>query len=268
MREQYPPVLSTKETERLIRRARAKWRTKRERSEAREKLILHNLRLVDKELHKMRGYTQPFEELQQAGRVGLILAVDRADPERAGTFPTLASQYIRQQVSRYLQQNMDSVRWTSTTGPIAKLVRQYISELGSEATPELVLEKLVEHKELGLSRKLVRVRLDLELVRDYWQWVGPDTTVLSIDYEPNPQHEADRCQQTQNYLVSRETNTGEQLVERELVESIGSLPLLLQQPVLDAVSGKIVASRGDEFLTQQLGLCMLAHPSRRGRFGY
>lgn len=75
---------------------------------AREQLILHNLRLV---IGNMRHFPQfiakHFEDLYQAGMLGLLIAVDRYDPDRKATFSTYATHWIRCTIRLWIyQQNV------------------------------------------------------------------------------------------------------------------------------------------------------------------
>lgn len=65
---------------------------------AREKLILHNMRLVA-HIVKKYGVPQPEqEELISIGTVGLVKAVDSFDPEKGARFATYASRCIENEV--------------------------------------------------------------------------------------------------------------------------------------------------------------------------
>ena len=54
---------------------------------ARQRLIEKNLRLVVSVAKKYRGMGLPFEDLIQEGNIGLMKAVEKSDPDRAGGSP-------------------------------------------------------------------------------------------------------------------------------------------------------------------------------------
>jgi RNA polymerase primary sigma factor len=77
---------------------------------ARKRIILANLRLV---VHVARGYRGrglPLLDLIEEGNLGLIMAVDRFEPERGLRFSTYASIWIRQAILRGLAEQSRSLR--------------------------------------------------------------------------------------------------------------------------------------------------------------
>lgn len=115
---------------------------------AREKLILHNIRLVRSIASKYNGQGIPFEDLMQSGICGLIDGVDRFDPDK-GRLSTYASRWIHSRIS-ILFDKMRSDR------PV----------------------KLPMH----LSRMLRKItRIETKLCQENQEW--PSTQVLSQDKE-------------------------------------------------------------------------------------
>ncbi|HET9327657.1 MAG TPA: RNA polymerase sigma factor RpoD/SigA [Candidatus Eisenbacteria bacterium] len=77
---------------------------------ARKRIILANLRLV---VHVARSYRSrglPLLDLIEEGNLGLIMAVDRFEPERGLRFSTYAAIWIRQAILRGLAEQSRSVR--------------------------------------------------------------------------------------------------------------------------------------------------------------
>lgn len=104
------PLLDRQEELELARR----WRTKHD-SAAREKLVVSNLRFVLKIAHDYAGYGVSLRELVQEGNVGLLVAVDRFDPERGPRFISYAVWWIRAMILSSIQRSLSLVR-TGTTG--------------------------------------------------------------------------------------------------------------------------------------------------------
>src|SRR5215213_6793169 len=67
----------------------------------REALIKRHLGLVHLVAKRFRG--MPYEDLVQEGCIGLLIAIERFDPDRGYRFSTYAVVWIRQSISRALQ---------------------------------------------------------------------------------------------------------------------------------------------------------------------
>src|SRR2546425_11354154 len=77
---------------------------------ARKRIILANLRLVVHVARAYRGRGLPMLDLIEEGNLGLIMAVDRFEPERGLHFSTYAAIWIRQAILRGLAEQARSVR--------------------------------------------------------------------------------------------------------------------------------------------------------------
>ena len=98
------PLLAHEELIALARRSR------HGDTQARKRIILANLRLV---VHIARSYRSrglPLLDLIEEGNLGLIMAVDRFEPERGLRFSTYAAIWIRQAILRGLAEQARSVR--------------------------------------------------------------------------------------------------------------------------------------------------------------
>ena len=73
----------------------------------REALIKNHLGLVHLVAKKYWG--MPYEDLVQEGCIGLLVAIERFDPERGYRFSTYANFWIRQSISRALQKNFGQI---------------------------------------------------------------------------------------------------------------------------------------------------------------
>ena len=90
--QSYPPPLSDKEEELLF--------IKKEKGDAaaREKLVLHNLRLVSHIVKKYYSNAKNQEDLTSIGTVGLIKAVDTFKRSGGAKFATYASKCIQNEI--------------------------------------------------------------------------------------------------------------------------------------------------------------------------
>lgn len=77
---------------------------------ARETLIVRHRRLVPRVARSFRSAGFPFEDLLQAGTIGLILAADRFDPDRGVQFATYARVLIRGELQHLLRDHGWAVR--------------------------------------------------------------------------------------------------------------------------------------------------------------
>ncbi len=85
----FPPPLPAEEEERAFRRARAG------DSDARQSLILHNLRLVSHIVRKYYATARNQEDLVSIGTIGLVKAVDTFKIENGARFATYAAKCIQ-----------------------------------------------------------------------------------------------------------------------------------------------------------------------------
>lgn len=78
--------------------------------EAREQMILANLRLVVKIAREYEGFGLPALDLINLGNIGLMRAVERFEPDRGAKLSTYASWWIRQGILRGLSNQSRMVR--------------------------------------------------------------------------------------------------------------------------------------------------------------
>lgn len=104
-------MLSEEEELDLARR----WRNNGEHV-AMQKLISAYLRLVVATAARFRNYGLPMPDLIQEGNVGLMLAVNRFDPERGVRFSTYAAWWIRSSIQEYVLRNWSIVRSGTSAG--------------------------------------------------------------------------------------------------------------------------------------------------------
>ena len=94
----FPPPLSRAEEDSLFRRMREENDT-----EARGKLIEHNLRLVAHVVRKYYASARDEEDLVSIGTVGLIKSVDSFNPQNGARFATYAARCIENEILMLLR---------------------------------------------------------------------------------------------------------------------------------------------------------------------
>jgi RNA polymerase primary sigma factor len=78
--------------------------------QARDQMVIANLKLVLSIAKKYLYSDQPLDDLLQEGNIGLIKAVDRYDWRRGFKLSTYATWWIRQQVGRYVADKSKTIR--------------------------------------------------------------------------------------------------------------------------------------------------------------
>lgn len=95
--QKYPPPLSHEEEHRLFLEARSG------SEDARQKLILHNLRLVSHIVRKYYSTARNAEDLVSIGSLGLVKAVDSFRVEKGAKFTTYAAKCIQNEILMYFR---------------------------------------------------------------------------------------------------------------------------------------------------------------------
>lgn len=119
---------------------------------AKNKIIEANLKLVIS-IAKLYKNTVSFSllDLIQEGNIGLSIAVDKYDPSRGVRFSTCAAWYIKQAISRAVENKNKSIRVPSyvqeTLNKIKKVERQLAIQYEREPTAEEVAQHLNLSKE-------------------------------------------------------------------------------------------------------------------------
>ncbi len=90
----FPKQLSAKEEQRCLKTMASPECTEEEKKEARDKLIVHNLRLVAYIVNKKYPDFSDIDDLVSIGTIGLIRAAETFDPAKNNKFSTYASRCI------------------------------------------------------------------------------------------------------------------------------------------------------------------------------
>ena len=113
---------------------------KRRGMRARERFINANLRLVINVAKRFRRmvHAESFDDLVQAGNIGLMEAVERFDPSRGYRFSTYACYWIQMRVTGHIERHERTIRMPTTitykVSTIPKVIRRLMGELGREPT--------------------------------------------------------------------------------------------------------------------------------------
>lgn len=115
----------------------------KEGHDARNSLVLHNIKLVVFVAKRYEGYKMELAELVQEGIIGCFRAAEKYDPERGFKFSTCAVPWINQEINRYIQQNRKVIRLPAHVvegiSKINKIIEQYAQDHeGAEPTDEQI----------------------------------------------------------------------------------------------------------------------------------
>ena len=151
----FPPPLPAKEEEEAFRRARAG------DEEARQTLILHNLRLVSHIVRKYYATANNQEDLVSIGTIGLVKAVDTFRIDNGARFATYAAKCIQNEILMHFRSQKKRSAEVSMNETIvvngAGTTETYTDVISSEEDlPEEVMRSVEGERALTL----VRTRLD------------------------------------------------------------------------------------------------------------
>jgi RNA polymerase primary sigma factor len=178
---------------------------------ARERLVLANTRLVISVAKRYVNRGIPFLDLVQEGIVGLIRATGKFDPERGNRFSTFATWWIRQAITRALDNQSRTIRIpVHITGRINKIGRAAAlleQEMGRPPTDEEIAEALdVDPELIRDARAHTRRTISLETPQD------EDESRTLSDTIPDTESEAP------------EETVAEALLKEHIQQALGSLP--------------------------------------------
>lgn len=128
-------------------------RVRRGDLQAKDRLVEANMRLVINIAKNYHNSLVPFEDLVQEGAIGLMTAAERFDPDKGYRFSTYATHWIRQAISRAIDNKAKAIRIPAhVSESLRKLERirtLHLRERGEEPS----IEELAG--EMGMSLRKV-----------------------------------------------------------------------------------------------------------------
>lgn len=205
------PLLDHSEEIRLARIIKHS-KSKEERSAAREKLTVSNLRLVVNFAAKYSQNREDLPDVIQNGNLGLLEAVEKYDYTRGHRFSTYASWWIRMRIDRETRRNNQTIRLPLHSQEKKRKYRQIEDQLTQN------LGRTPSDEEIAIAAKV-----DTQSIRELRQ-----TTQTTLSLES-------RVRSEENGLILEETITDEgslptsdqitnKILRQLLIEAIEKLP--------------------------------------------
>lgn len=131
-------------------------------TEARDRMVRANLRLVVNIARSYTGKGLPLPDLIEEGNLGLLRAVEGFDPEMGTRFSTYASYWIKQSIKRALVNSAKTIRIPAYMVELLSKWRRSSARLQDELkrTPtaeEIARDLDIPKKKLGIVKKAIQL---------------------------------------------------------------------------------------------------------------
>ncbi len=140
------PLLTFEQEKELSRRVQAG----DERAKAR--LVEANIRLVINIAKNYHHALIPFEDLIQEGAIGLMTAAERYDPSRGYRFSTYATHWVRQAISRAIDNKSKSIRIPAHISESLRKIERARIQLLREEGIEPTAEQIAVHLKMSIRK--------------------------------------------------------------------------------------------------------------------
>jgi RNA polymerase sigma factor (sigma-70 family) len=110
--------------------------------EARNQIVVHNLRYVMKIAKRYVNRGLDFDDLVQEGNIGLMTAAERFEPSKGFRFLTYATWWIRQGIGRALQNHKSLIRMPVHAQEFRNRILKAACEVGEELEREPTIEEI------------------------------------------------------------------------------------------------------------------------------
>jgi RNA polymerase primary sigma factor len=170
---QATPLLQAEEEKALARRIQAQDVDHVDAMEARNHLILANLRLVVSVAKRYMGRGMSLPDLVEEGNVGLVHAVEKFDPDMDTRFSTYGTWWIKQAVRRALMNKVKTVRIPSYLAEELNRWRNFARKFEQQNGRAPEPDELVAGMKPAAGRRKLLLRL--------YQNSLPGTSAVSLD---------------------------------------------------------------------------------------
>jgi RNA polymerase sigma-B factor len=132
----------------------------------RNRVVNLNTGLVRKVAHRFAHQSPvPFEDLEQIGCMGLIVAVERFDPTQGFAFSSFAVPYIKGEILHFMRDRSNAVRiprrWQQLNNEGTKVTQTLIAKLGRQPNEREIADALNIELEEWRSVKLASANRSL-----------------------------------------------------------------------------------------------------------